>query len=1045
MCRRVFVRLWALLLLTPFFAPAAEAGRVDFNHQIRPLLSDRCFTCHGPDENARKAKLRLDLPPPAGSKLIVPGKSSESELLRRITASDPDDLMPPPDSKLSLKPDEIALIRRWIDQGAEYMAHWAFIPLQKTSPPEIEDPDGFVRNPVDAFVLKRLLREKLKPSPEASRSTLIRRLSFDLRGLPPSPEEVSEFIADASPDAYEKLVGRFLDSPAYGEQMATAWLDLARYADTYGYQNDVERDMSAWRDWVIHAFNRNLPYNEFLTEQLAGDLLPEATRDQILATAFNRLHRQTNEGGSIEEEWRTEYVADRVNTMGTAFLGLSLECARCHDHKYDPITQKDYYRLFAFFNNIDESGLYAHFTRATPSPALLLYGEGAEEKHRFLKNQIAEAEAALALIEKEAGARFEKWIESGPPEIALPDPVSAYSFDEIEKNTTPNSVQPEKPAQLADAPEWVDGREGKALRFNGENSVACKEAGQFGRTDPFTIGFWLKRPDDAERVVVLHYSRSWTDSASRGYELLLEHGRPAFNLVHFWPGNAIGVRANDALPLNAWTHVTLTYDGSSRADGMRIFVNGKPAETEVVRDHLYKDIHHRKEWGDSDAGKIELTLAARFRDVGFKNGEIDELKIFNDALSPGEVRLLAGTAPEQPSREILLAYYLHRMDADYAAARTGLKRLRDEENSFVDDIPEIMVMREMAEKRPTHVLARGAYDAPGEPVEPSTPESIMPFAEELPRNRLGLAQWMTDPKNPLTARVAVNRIWQMHFGGGLVPTVEDFGNQGELPAHPELLDWLAGTFIESGWDVKALHRLIVSSATYRQSSAASAVLVAADPDNRLLARGPKHRLPAELIRDQALAASGLLTPAIGGPSVKPYQPAGLWEESGTGKTYRQDKGEKLYRRSLYTFWRRTAPPPSMLVFDAVSREVCTAQRQVTSTPLQSLVLLNDPQFVEAARVLAEKLVRQHESDVGGRIDRAFELLASRKPQNAERDILRRLYAEQLDYFKSHPGAAEKLLATGEHSRDENLPAEDVAATALIASALMNYDEFVMKR
>jgi hypothetical protein len=1039
------VRLWPLLLLIPSFSPAAEEARVDFNHQIRPLLSDRCFTCHGPDENARKAKLRLDLPPGNSSKIIVPGKPAESELFRRIVTKDPADLMPPPDSRLSLSTTEIDLIRRWIEQGAEYTGHWAFIPPQKPSPPQVEDPDGFVRNPIDAFVLERLRREKLQPAPEASRTTLIRRLSFDLRGLPPSPEEIRNFLADTSPDAYEKVVARFLESPAYGEHMAAAWLDLARYADTYGYQNDVERDMSPWRDWVINAFNRNLPYDQFLLEQLAGDLLPEATRDQILATAFNRLHRQTNEGGSIEEEWRTEYVADRLNTMGTAFLGLSLECARCHDHKYDPITQADYYRLFAFFNSIDESGLYSHFTRATPSPTLLLYPEGAEEKHRSLKQQVAGAEAALARVAGEAGPRFEAWLESGVGQIVLPEPVAAYPFNEVEKDNTPNTALPEKPARLADAPQLVEGRDGKALRFDGENAVVCKEAGQFKRTDPFTIAFWLKRQDDVERAVVLHYSRSWTDSASRGYELLLEHGRPAFHLVHFWPGNAIGVRGTQALPLNAWTHVALTYDGSSRAAGLRIFVNGEPAETEMVRDNLYKDIQHRKEWGDSDAGKIELTLAARFRDVGFKNGELDELKIFALPLTPGEVRLLAGTPSEQPSRERLLDFYLHRVDAGFAAAQAELKRLREEENNFVNDIPQIMVMREMARPRPTYFLKRGAYDAPGDRVEPGTPENLMAFPENLPRNRLGLARWMTDPQNPLTARVAVNRIWQMHFGQGLVPTLEDFGNQGELPSHPELLDWLAVTFIESGWDVKALHRLIAGSATYRQSSTANPGLVAADPGNVLLARGPRHRLPAELIRDQALAASGLLTRTIGGPSVKPYQPAGLWEESGTGKSYRQDKGDKLYRRSLYTFWRRTAPPPSMLVFDAVSREVCTAQRQVTSTPLQSLVLLNDPQFVEAARVMAEKLVRQHGTNIGARIDSAFELLASRQPQAAERDILHRLYAEQLEYFKSNPGTAEKLLATGEHARDKDLSAEDVAATTLVASALMNHDEFVMKR
>jgi cytochrome c553 len=1050
-------------------APAGgEAARIDFGRQIRPLLSDRCFACHGPDENSRKARLRLDQRDGvlavnrSGRPIVQPGDPAASELIRRIDTEDPDDLMPPPESKLSLTSAEKELLRRWVAQGAEYQTHWAFVPVGPVKPPG-DGATPWGRNAIDAFVLERWQREGLEPSPEADRETLIRRLSFDLTGLPPSLAEVDAFLADESPAAYERVVDRLLASPHYGEWMAVEWLDLARYADTYGYQADVDVDLSPWRDWVIRAFNDNLPFDQFLTWQLAGDRLPHATRDQRLATAFNRLHRQTNEGGSIEAEYRLEYVADRVHTFGTAMLGLTLECARCHDHKYDPISQRDYYRLSAFFNSVDESGLYSHFTRATPTPVLLLWPEGVEAQHRALRRQIAAQEESLAARRRAAATSFEAsavspeagWDSLASPEAGIPLPAAHFAFESLTNNTSPGAATTNIFAQLHDGPESVAGRFGRGLKFSGDNSAVIQGVGGFRRTDPFSFACWLLPTMAQDRAVVFHGSRSWTDSGSRGYELVLEEGRPFFALIHFWPGNALAVRAREPLPLGEWSHLTITYDGSSRAAGLRLYRNGLPLATDVVRDQLYKDIRHRAEWGDADVGQIRLTLAGRFRDRGFKDGLMDEFMVFNTELTPLEAAWLAHAAPgaehppelpaEPVDRAAILEHRLARLDAGYQEGLAELRRLREAEDDLITPVREIMTMEELPTPRPAHVLRRGAYDAPGERVERGTPDAVLPWPPTAPRDRLGLAAWVTDPQNPLTARVAVNRVWKLHFGRGLVATTWDFGAQGEAPSHPELLDWLARRFVESGWDRKALHKHVVMSATYQQSSVADGVRLARDPDNRWLSRGPKHRLAAEQIRDQALAASGLLNPVIGGPSVKPYQPPGVWEESGTGKTYQQDTGDKLYRRSLYTFWRRTAPPPSMLSFDATTREVCTAKREVTATPLQALVLLNDVQFVEAARVLAEHLVARHPTDPAARAREAFRRLAGRGPDAREAEILARLYAEQLEWFGESPEAAAHFLAVGASPRQEALPAVEVAATAVLASAVMNFDAFVMKR
>ena len=1021
---------------------AATAAPVDFSREILPILSDHCFHCHGPSETGRKAGLRLDLREEAvrsnkkGRAAVVPGKPEASELVRRLDLDDPDEIMPPPETHKPLSKARKDTLKRWVAEGAPWGKHWAFEPVRL---PPVPTPraTGPALNDIDRFVLQRLEAEGLKPSQPAALNDLARRVALDLTGLPPSDDDLRLLASDPSPAAYEAYVDRLLSSPRFGEHLAREWLDLARYADTYGFQSDVERDMSPWRDWVVRAINGNLPYDQFLTWQLAGDLLPNPSEEQVLATAFNRLHRQTNEGGSIEEEWRQEYVADRVHTVGTAMLGLTMECSRCHDHKYDPVSQRDYYAIAAFFNSIDESGLYSHFTSATPTPTMFLYREGERRRHEDLKQ-------ALALAHQRLAAALQASVLPNPPPVpALPAPLASYAFDTATAGKSPNGVSTNGAAE--GAVRLVEDRGGKALEFNGDDSVSLPGIGRFGRNDPFTISLWVKPAEARPRAVILHLSQAWTDSGSRGYELVLDAGRPFFGLIHFWPGNAVAVRALEKLPVGQWSHVAVTYDGSSKAAGVALYVNGRRADAEVVRDHLYKDIRHRGEWGDSGAGSLSLTLGARFRDNGFKNGRIDDLVVHGAALTPWEVSRLAG-GTSAPSPSDLLAWHAHRADPNIAAAREAAAKARADEDAFVTGLKEMMVMREMERPRPTHVLARGAYDAPGAAVERGVPSRIFPMPDDLPRNRLGFARWLTHPSHPLTSRVAVNRAWKLHFGRGLVSTVEDFGNQGRAPSHPELLDWLCHRFIESGWDRKGLHRLIVTSATYRQSSAGTPESRAKDPENTWLSRGPRHRWPAEVLRDRALAASGLLAGKVGGRSVKPYQPAGVWEDAGTGKSYSQDHGEALYRRSLYTFWRRTAPPPSMLTFDAPSREVCTAKREPTTTPLQALVLLNDPQFLETARVLAQQAWREAGSrDDAARLARVFRRVMGRDASAAEAGVLARLLEQQRAVFNSHPESAKQYLKVGEMPADPAIPAPELAAATVVVSTLMNHDEFVMKR
>lgn len=1033
---------WLILALASVL-PAAAAG-IDFARQIQPILSENCYQCHGPGDSSRKGRLRLDTregahgPGKSGRIAVVPGKPAESELLRRIASSDPDDHMPPAESNKKLSPAQTELLKRWIAEGGKWGTHWAFVPPELPRIPKVKGLKS--RNPIDAFVAARLAQEGRKLSPPADPERLIRRLSLDLTGLPPTPGEVADFGRNPGIEAYPKAVDRLLSSPRYGERMASDWLDLARFADTHGFQADRYRAVWPWRDWVIGAFNRHLPFDQFVLWQLAGDLLPNPTKEQRLATTFNRLHLQNEEGGIVEEEYRVAYNVDRVNTFGSAFLGITFECSRCHDHKYDPVTQKEYYQLFSFFQNIDESGQSVYFGDIMPVPTMLLSTDTQDVQLAGLQKRITVQEARLKEVGEAARPAFGSW-RSGQTPPAVPAPVATYSFDAMVSNTFPGSL-PGQVAKPFEGPVSVEGHAGRALSLSGENGVQMPGVGHFTRADPFSIALWIQPAQHVPRQTVLHHSHAWMDAGSRGYEIVMEEGRVAVGLHHMWPGNSLKVRTVQKAPTNAWTHVAFAYDGSSRAQGLAVYLDGRRAEVEVIRDNLWKDITY---------GQPELTIGQRMRDFGFKGGRVDELNVFDRALTAVDAARLAGV-PAPEDAEASFRHFLATAHPPYAQELEELRKLRREQNTLVTSIQDIMVMHEMERPKPAHVLKRGAYDAPAEAVSMETPAIMGRLPAGAPRNRLGLARWLLDPTHPLFARVTVNRLWQQFFGQGIVETTDNFGLQGSLPTHPELLDWLAVTFARGDaargirpWNVQDLQRLIVTSDTYRQTSRASEADLAADPTNHRLGRGPARRLTAEMLRDQALFDSGLLVEKVGGPSVKPYQPEGLWEMAMGGARYDTGKGDDLHRRSLYTFWKRTVPPPAMMSLDAADRSYCVVRRQSTSTPLQALTLLNDPQMIEASRHLAGRILRDGGNTADARVRYGFQLVTGRRATSAEAEILGRLLAEQESAFAQDPDGAEKLLKVGEAPVPGEHPVSQLAAMTVVAEALLNHDEAVMRR
>lgn len=1045
--------------------------QLDFNQHVKPILSDKCYLCHGPDAGNIKAGLQLhsaeaayaELPENPGKVAIKPGNLEKSEFFHRIMTEDPSLIMPEKESHLTLSDYEKAVLVKWIEDGAEYKDHWAFIKPESHEIPKIKNKAQAV-NPIDNFVLAKLEPMNLTLSKKADKETLLRRASLDLTGLQPTLEEIDAFLKDDSPNAFEKQIDRLLASEKYGEQRALDWMDLARYADTHGYSVDRYRDVSPWRDWVIESFNENMSYDKFILWQIAGDMLPNATREQKLATTFNRLHPQNMEGGIIDEEFRVEYVADRSHVMGQGFLGLTMECAKCHDHKYDPISQKNYYEMFSFFNNVDETGLIS-WDNATPVPAMMMPTDEQEKVLAYLETLVDDTESALENTIVTENKKAENWISNEEyksiPSARKPSKlVAEFNFDNEKLinavgGNGKHKVQMRQQFAKNEPAVFKKGANGKGLYMDGDTWLDLDKMGIYQRAEAFSIAIDVFIPEDLETGVIFHKMNSPELHCFRGYHLKLKDNKLEVLLAHVWPDNAIVVESLENVPKEKWVQLTMTYDGTSKANGVSIYTDGKKLKTKTVFDNLYKDIifHGLQLYENSPIIEPGLRIGAVWRGKGIRGAVVDNLMVFEKELTEIEVmqisnsELLDAIKQKSPSsltgneKQMLSNYYLSVNSKPYNRLLDKLEKERLVLADSTDKVKQIMIMKETPEPRQAYILDRGQYDSPTDSVFPNTPEEIFAFPEEFEKNRIGLAKWITHPDNPLTARVTVNRYWQNIFGTGIVKTAEDFGNQGELPSHPKLLDWLAIQFIESGWDVKALHKLIMLSNTYQQSSIASEELMEIDGENRLLARGPSKRLSGEMLRDNVLYASGLLNETIGGESVHPYQPPGLWRV--TGDTYPQGEGEELYRRSMYTIWKRAVPHPTISTFDVPSRDLCTTRRQETNTPLQALVLLNDPTFIEAARVLGKNMTEY--DSIGEGISKTYKKLTGRTIKQDELAILSHLQNSELEKFKQNKAKAQGWISIGEDKIDPNDDIALVAANAVVASTIINSDAFITKR
>ncbi len=992
--------------------PSLDSEELSFNRDIRPILSENCFSCHGPDESSREAELRLDTHDGfvgGENPTVVPGKPDESEMITRITTTDSEDLMPPEDSHKELTSKEIALLTQWVAEGAVWEDHWSFMPItNQLSDATTSHP--VERHPVDYFVDQKLSKIGLSRSEMASKQALVRRAHLDLTGLPPTPEEVAAFVENESPTAYESLLDELLSRPSFGEHRARYWLDAARYGDTHGLHLDNYREIWPYRDWVIDAFNENMPFDRFTVEQIAGDLLPDATQSQRIATGFNRCNVTTSEGGAIDEEFLVRYAVDRVATTGTVWMGLTAGCAQCHDHKFDPITMKDFYSLFAFFNNTTQPAMDGNAKDS--APVIRVYDSPEQEK------RASELKAQIAKLTKEAEALFK---ESDFPET---DPASL-------------------------APEFFN-------HGSAESPTLIKDAGDFAKDSAFTVAFRFKLPDTDGRVILAEHTDKTANR--KGWRIVWEDRGILVELIESYPDRLLKRGVTRKFRPGAGGHFAVTYDGSGAGNGIEIYSNGSFQNSRFIN-----------EWHDSlvtdfKADQAELLVGGKDAASGLIP-VINEFAIFDRELTEKEIMALSTfstvkniakkpadqrTDKEKPQ---LKQYLATRSEGPYSDLLRKLSAAQTELSKIESTTPTTLVMQEKKEAPKAHLLLRGEYDQAADEVSPAFPAFLPELEGDFQMNRLGLAQWLVHPEHPLTARVSANRIWQELFGIGLVKTAEDFGTQGENPSHPALLDWLASSFIESGWDVKALYRTIMMSETYRQEATMAEDLVRLDPDNRLLARGPRFRLDAEVIRDQALAASGLIDPTIGGPSVKPYQPSGIWEAVGytnsNTQTFFQDYGPSAeHRRSVYSFWKRTAHPPSLAIMDAPNRESCVMRRERTNTPLQALVLMNDPQFVRASRYLALRVLSEA-TEQNERLNRLAELLRSRPLDSDELKILTNSLDQFRNIYESSPGAARMLLVDEvnegfslDKMKEHSIP--ELAAWTMVASQIMNLDESLNK-
>ncbi len=1178
-------------------------AKIDFRRDIQPILSDNCFACHGPDDKERKAKLRFDhredalKPAKSGDFAIVPGDVAKSTLIERITTKDPDEIMPPPKTGKKLSARQIELFRRWISEGAKYEGHWAFAKPERPTPPVVKD-SRWPRSEIDRFVLARLEKERMKPSAEADKVTLLRRVTLDLTGLPPTPQEVDAFLADRSPDAYGKVVTRLLASPRYGEHMARYWLDAARYADSHGYHIDSERSMWKYRDWVVDAFNQNKPFDQFTIEQLAGDLLPEATVEQKIGSGYVRANMSTGEGGAIVEEYQAKYTFDRVETTSTIWLGLTLTCARCHTHKYDPIQHREYYGLYSFFNNLNESVMDGN--KPNPDPFIKLPTNEQRERQEWLKSHIAatekKIEAPVPELDKAQETWVAKWNEklsagwttltpasiksassNGPtfktledqsilaegsnPESDVYEAVvrfdAASSLAALRLEVLPHESLPKKGSSRADDGVF------RLSEIEAEMVAAPKPPKDWKEGDPTAEGKESK-PVEAPKPKKLKFTQAVASAAAAGREIdkaidgKADTGWGAEASATMEPQMALFALADPVkVQKDSELHIKLRYEASKsrraigrfrlaaaqnddlvqllnppkaepwqvvgpfKTDGLQHgFTNVFEPEKEIDLKKTYQGVREEIKWNakaDFEDGKanllvqdlhgihgayylyrtfkmpaarkVELNLRAddafklwvnekpvaqRAEDkpgegllriaVDLKKGENKFLlkvvtvqgaasftfsKDLGDSDSvPGDIAaILAATRKlAGPPLTKVRNFYRRANSPEFKAMFVEVDKWREEEAAVDKAIPFTMVAKEMEKPRETFMLIRGEYDKKGDKVGPGVPAILPPLPAGAPTNRLGLAQWLVDPSHPLTARVTVNRFWQQYFGVGFVKTTEDFGVQGEYPSHPELLDWLATEFIRTGWDVKNLQRLIVTSATYRQTAKASPELRGRDPENRLLARGPRFRVDAESVRDTALFVSGLLVDKHGGRSAKPYEPSGLWEavSFNNSQKYVPDLGEGQYRRSLYTYWKRQSPPPNMMLFDAPTREYCVVRRPRTNTPLQALALMNDRQFVESSRAFGERMILEGGRNPADRIRYGFRLATSRNPSGDEVKVLEGLLKQQEAEFRKDQGAAEKLLGVGNYKAKESIDRVELAAWVTVASTILNLDETVTK-
>jgi len=1014
-----------------FAAPVTNPSKISFQRQIRPLLSENCFQCHGPDSGTRMAGLRLDTREGAFAErkpgaALVAGQPEQSRLWLRVNETREARLMPPPTSHRKLTAAQKQLLKDWIAQGAPWEEHWSFIAPKLVTPPATMD--KWVRNPIDQFVLAKLKAAGLKPGPEADRRTLIRRVSLDLTGLPPTPAEVLTFVNDRSADAYGKLVDKLMAKPQWGEHRGRYWLDAARYADTHGLHIDNYREIWPYRDWVIRAFNRNLPFDQFTVEQLAGDLLPNRTMDQEIASGFNRCNITTNEGGAIPDEVDAIYQKDRVETTSAVFLGLTLGCAVCHDHKFDPLAQKEFYQMVAFFKNTTQKPMDGNISDTPPT----IIVPRMEDRERWLQVQTAEKQVRGQMATERAAAlnNFDAWVHTRPK---LTAPVEGLKLLA-------------EPSELGKGVEWSEGlvKGSRAMLF-GEKAMVEVPGIPVRGDRPFSVAAWVYLPVAEDSFTILSQYKK-----DQGWTLESNARVLTFRLTGNGEKDRIEARASNAnrLKAQAWTHIAVTYDGGRDYSSFSIYVNGLPVPMEGTGDSTTHLV------GEIDSG-TPLRLGSNGAGKYFAGGKLQDVLVAGDLLNDEQVRLLADwqvvksalgkDALEADERDALARQYVNRESTAFVALNSQLSSLGAERKKIRRAGAITHVMYERTDAMPTaNILNRGQYDQPREQVTPGVPAALPPMAASLPRSRLGLAKWLVDADNPLMARVTVNRFWQELFGNGLVRSAGDFGSQGEVPSHPELLDWMAVNFRESGWDVKKFYRLLVTSAAYRQAVSATPEKLKADPENRLLSRGPRFRMDAEMVRDYALTVSGLLNPEIGGPSVKPYQPKGVWEtvamlQSNT-RHYKEDEGNKLYRRSMYTFWKRSAPPASMDIFNAPSRENCTVQRERTNTPLQALVTMNDPQYVEAARYLAERMMREPKQ----RMEFLAQQVLGRSFDAREAQIVQGAQADYLAHYQQHPEEAKKLIATGASVADAKLSAPELAAWTMVANQVLNLDEVLNK-